>query len=73
MTKNKGTIKSHIAAGLDITAPVTWVNHLGQEVPAKVERQGRFWIVRTVDGSKAGERGDVLQSGGHGARFTFVY
>lgn len=72
MTKNKAKMKQHIEAGLDITAPVIWINHLGQEVPATIAKQDRrgsqpaLWVVRALDGTRC-------QSGGGGAAFTFSY
>lgn len=65
-TAKKDMMKNHRAAGLDINAPVIWVNHRGQHVPATVELDGRIWCVSDLEGN-------ILSTGGHGARFTFVY
>jgi hypothetical protein len=66
MTATKNTMKNHLVAGLDITGQVIWINHLGQQVPATVTKGEKFTTVRDLEGN-------VLQSGGHGAKFTFVY
>lgn len=69
MTKtSKATIKNHIEAGLDITTPVEWVGFEtnAKPVTANVTREGRYTEVRDLDGK-------VLQSGGAGAKFSFVY
>jgi hypothetical protein len=67
MTATKNLMKSHLEDGLDITSQVTWVNHLGQEVPATVSLNGRIWAIRSAQDNS------ILQSGGHGAQFTFAY
>jgi hypothetical protein len=62
----KLTIKAHLANGLDVTREVAWVNHLGQVVPGRLVKEGKFWAVLDFDGN-------CLQNGGPGARYVFIY
>jgi exosome complex RNA-binding protein Rrp4 len=68
MTQTTAIMKNHRDAGLDITGQVTYVNHLNKEVPVTValSNNGRIWVVRDLDGN-------ILMTGGHGAKFTFAY